>query len=78
MLTFGSLSASSHTSWASVIARVKLECGSYEGEVVVTNVNPDDEDDTICARAWEIAKRRGWLPSGIYYQRATVIERAES
>jgi len=58
-------------------ARVKLECGSYEGEVVVTNVDPDDEDDTICARAWTIANKRGWVPSGIRYQRATILEKTE-
>ena len=35
----------------------------------------DDDDETLIARAWALARRKGWLTLPMAYQNARVVER---
>lgn len=59
-----------------MLATVRYEIATYEGDIHV-NVSADDDDDTIIAKAKRIAERRGIGFSGPCYESWRVIKRQE-
>ena len=57
-----------------MIATVHYEIATYEGDLQV-NASPDDDDDTIIAKAKRIAKQRLIGFSGPCYERWRVTKR---
>jgi hypothetical protein len=48
-----------------MISTVEYRIGTYTGRVEVTDVDPDDDSDHVCARARRILERRSpGLPFG--------------
>jgi hypothetical protein len=56
-------------------AKVKLHYADTTTTVIVA-CDENDDDETIIARAWAQARRRGWLTLPMAYQRAEVLERS--
>lgn len=55
-------------------AKVRLEYADMTTTVDVP-CDEDDGEEAIIARAWDVARRRGWLTLPMAYQSAKVLER---
>lgn len=59
-----------------MLATVRYQIATYEGDIHV-NVSDDDDDDTIIAKAKRVAERRGIGFLGPCYERWRVTKREE-